>query len=316
MMKELEAITDYTQVSEAQLRKTFRSQGYLFIKGFFPSEDVRALRKTVTDVLVRRGWGRFSGEALIPSEPFHKSRSEEFYACHTDLISKEDLHLWAYRDDLTSLLEGLLGEEIFAHPRKSIRISYPREANTNEYLPAHQDGYYIRGEVDTFVVWTPLGNYSPTQGGLEVAHDSHRSGFYTLGRTIEGRPDGLYPDVDESAFDWRIGNYEVGDLVIMHGLLLHKSLPNLGKKFRLSWDCRFSSKTGHINSDVLLPPLHPYLPEWEELTKGWSQPNLFSLPETLHVDSPLDSLLHMINQLSESEHSADHGGNATQGSSS
>ncbi len=293
-MKLLEVASRDSSINE--LRNAFIAQGYLYIKYFFDVEQVLRLRAIVTDALVKHGWANKVNGDIVVSDQVHRIGSEAFYQVLAEIMSQEKLHSWAYQPHLQALLREMLGTQVFAHPRKMVRISYPLDANPMDLIPGHQDIYYVRGEVDTFTVWTPLGNYSPRDGGLEVAHDSHKCGIYSVGANEEGRFGCTVSDVDDSLFDWRVGNYEIGDVLIMHSLTLHKARPNRSKTFRLSIDCRFSAANGRINRDQLRPPYFPNLPDWDQLTKGWGNKHLFDPPTTLQIDAPDMSLDDMISK--------------------
>lgn len=280
------------------LQNLFFNEGYLFFKNFFNKESILELRQLILKVLGELKWAKQVSNKYIAIEPIHRIGSEGFYCCIQELMKKEFLHQIAYEEKLQALLSSLLGDKIFPHPRKMVRISYPFSMNPKDLTPAHQDIFYVRGEPDTFTVWIPLGNYTFKKGGLQVATGSHQFGLYPTRSNDEGRFNCTAAEIGLEQLDWRCTDYEIGDVLIMHSLTLHQAIKNESDEFRISLDCRFSSAYGHINEEQLFPPYYPNIRNWKELCHDWRNRNLFDLPETLQIDSASVSLEDVMNRSS------------------
>lgn len=262
---------------------SLKERGYLFFPNFLNRMEVVSVRKQILEKLKKEDWITSTDEDYKIQEPVRWINSPEFYRCIDSFMQIEDLHLLGKHSSLIKLMEHLLGETVFAHPRKMIRTSYPIHMNKKDLIPPHQDVFYVRGELDTFTVWIPLGDYPLSKGGLRVAEGSHKQTLLPTAPTSEGRFGCKLADINEENFLWKQSSVKMGDILVFHSLTLHAASPNIEDQIRLSVDCRFSAATGVINEEQFLPPYHPHVREWKELSKGWKQPNFFQIPSTLTI---------------------------------
>jgi hypothetical protein len=265
------------------LQTEFREQGYLFIRSFFPIDLIKQVRNRVIHILQLEGWGKSEKEKFLAIEPVRRINSHSFYQCMSRLMQEELLHELSEHPPLNWLLSALLGNPVFCHPQKMVRITYPYSLNPKDLVPPHQDLFYVKGERDTFTAWIPLGDYLPEQGGLQVASRTHKQGLFPTHQNDEGRFGCSAIKEHLTGFLWHKAHYRLGDLLIMHSLTLHRSSINEDEQFRLSLDCRFSSVLGSINENHLLPPYHPHVPCWKVLSHNWSNTNRFLLSSTIQV---------------------------------
>jgi len=140
-----------------RMRSFFSEHGYLFIKGLFPKEKIDSIRHKMFDVLKTHQC--MDQDTALPTHPPYRINSPKFYQVIEDAMKREEAHSLAYDQKVTQLLSALLGTQIFPHPNKMFRVCYPFEMNPDDTTPPHQDIYYVKGEKDTFTMWTPLGNY-------------------------------------------------------------------------------------------------------------------------------------------------------------
>lgn len=280
------------------IRKSFKDQGYVYIKSFFDPGDVIEARDLIFNILKNQNWGKIENNKIKPIGKINRILSINFINTIECIMRKEKIHLLSYNKKLNSFIKTLLQEEIFTHPRKMIRISYPYKANPSDLIPPHQDIVYVKGEVDTLISWIPLGSYPPESGGLQVAHGSHKHGLFPVKANEEGRFGCAASNLKKVDLDWRAGNYSIGDLLVMHSLTLHKAGKNMSPHFRISLDFRYSSSSGYINEEQLLPPYYPKVSSWKKITKNWDNRELFLPPETLKIDSKNKSLKEIMKRKS------------------
>ncbi len=289
-------ITEET-TSVEQLRRIFKDQGYLYLKSFFKPETIMNLRRIAFDVLENEGWGKREQDQMVPIGEVNPVRSAKFYQCIAALLKHEEFYLISMNKKLKQFIGNLLGKPVYTHQRKMVRIAYPYHMSPKDLIPAHQDLLYVKGELDTFISWIPLGDCPKRLGGLHVAHRSHKEGVYD----IEVDKKAKYmsgcdaTNLENKNLDWRSAHYEPGDLLLMHTLTLHASGKNETPYFRLSLDCRFSDLHGHINLHQLPPPYFPNVPSWEELSENWKSINPFEVPKTLKIDQadlPIEDTLN------------------------
>jgi ectoine hydroxylase-related dioxygenase (phytanoyl-CoA dioxygenase family) len=150
-----------------------------------------------------------------------------------------------------AIARGLLRDEVLVHPRRIGRMAWPNyvEATT----PAHQDHFYIRGSVETYSCWTPLGACPAELGGLAVAPGTHRRGY--LDHTVHhaGAVGGRGVP-EEDIQEWHTADYAPGDALFFHAYTIHKALPNrTPDRLRLSTDNRYQRKDDQIDPGALEP---------------------------------------------------------------
>lgn len=265
------------------IQERFREQGYLFLRAFFPLALIQKVRDRVIAILQLEGWGKLKKEKLIAIKPVRRINSSSFHHCITRLMKEELLHDLSEYPPLHWFLSALLGEPVFSHPRKMVRITYPYHLNPKDRIPSHQDLFYIKGERDTFTAWVPLGEYIPEQGGLLVAPGTHKQGLFPTQSNDEGRFGCKAVEDYVTGFSWYKAHYRPRDLLVMHSLTLHQAGINESDQFRLSVDCRFSSALRSINEDQLLPPYYPHVPSWEILSQKWNKRDRFTVPLTMQI---------------------------------
>ena len=168
---------------------------------------------------------------------------------------------------LLDIIENLIGPEIYSNPVQHIRIKPPEQ-----FLPGipkdhhgriagfavgatpwHQDNGVVLPEADEtnmLTVWVPLTDAFREHGCIEVVAGSHRDGLL---HHCQGNGIGLFIQDKHLAHD-RIFTAEMkrGDVLFMHRLTCHSSLPNISSKVRISFDLRYNP-TGQPTGRPLFP---------------------------------------------------------------
>lgn len=149
---------------------------------------------------------------------------------------------------LLDAIEGFIGAEIYSVPVQHMRIKPPQHQISDKtkahtltltgQTAWHQDLVVVTEEAaktDMISVWLPLNRAAVENGCLMIAPGSHR--------------EGLVHHCDEPSFqgvpDKAIGveplplPVEVGDVIFIHPLMLHASLPNKSTRGRWSLDLRY-----------------------------------------------------------------------------
>lgn len=124
-----------------------------------------------------------------------------------------------------------------------IRFALPHDEK--HLTPPHQDHFFIR-QTDNFrTAWIPLMNIEQKVGGLTLAARSHHLGllervehetaysYIFRGRKQRGVP------LERIAHRWLTTDYRPGDLLFFHSLMIHRALPNVSDRIRLSLDARY-----------------------------------------------------------------------------
>jgi hypothetical protein len=242
--------------SAEELRAIMDRQSYLFFRGIVPAVDVEAVRRDVLELCREAGWLDPSHDLMdavvAPGvEPLTEGKPG-YMEVYRRVLKTPRFHDFPTHPALMAVARKLLGDEVLAHPRRIGRITFPNyEVATT---PPHQDHFYIRGSVDTFSVWTPLGDCPISLGGLAVWPGSHHQGFIEHTVSHPGAVGGRGVPVDESAAEWRVSDYRGGDALFFHSYTIHKALPNLsGDRLRISTDNRYQRPKDDIDPGALLP---------------------------------------------------------------
>ena len=217
-----------------QLRKQYQAQGYLWLKGLLPRQQVLALRRHFFETFRASGFlapgsdpveGIFSGQHVPPET------MQNIWAQATQLPAYLALCssplIWRF-------YEEFLGGNIYLHRRKIVRFTTPGDPNCTG---GHYDLIYLRAGTDQICTsWIPLGDTPVEMGGLVYLQGSD-----ALGRKMEAeftRKNADLPAAERiSAYNkhmalggwiskdlpalanlidgtWLLANYEAGDMVV------------------------------------------------------------------------------------------------------
>lgn len=258
VISERREYTPFIEADSTQSAETLRSQmheyGYLFFRELVPAEDVLEVRRAVLEHLNEAGWldpryPLMDGIVHPDVEPKTEGMRE-----YTDVYRKVPrtplFHSFPAHASLMQVAQKLLEGEVFVHPRRIGRITFPGSVNWT--TPAHQDFFYIRGSVETYSCWTPLGACPMELGGLAVWPGSHKQGYIEHTEQHSGAVGGRGVPVDESQAAWHTSDFGSGDALFFRSYTIHKALPNLTPdRLRLSTDNRYQVKDTVIDPGAL-----------------------------------------------------------------
>jgi hypothetical protein len=180
-----------------------RRDGFLFWPGLFPGAAVDALRDRV----------------LPCCENFDFVRLQ----CAVTVLPEFDsIRLYP---PLLAFLEGLLGGPVEPRQGDICRVFFP--AAPELATPPHQDESYLRRGTECWTVWTPLTGCPLELGPLALSPGSHQLGLL---------------DEIPASLPWWCSPLARGDALLFHHLTVHRALPNLSRRPRLSIDCRYRGK--------------------------------------------------------------------------
>jgi hypothetical protein len=222
------------------LNDRFLEDGYLFFRGVLDAAQVARVKTEFLAVLQAQGIAQKEPEPVWTGAPLEEIDDNALYRlhCYNDLIES---------DGMRRLMEQVFGEPAFLFKGTNIRYALPHDST---YLtPAHQDHFFIRANSDFRTLWVPLMAIDSAVGGLALAVGSHRQGlrahceqegvlsYQMKGRTQRGV-------ALEAIFEpWCSIDYRPGDLLVFHSLMLHRALPNVSDRIRLSLDARCQPAT-------------------------------------------------------------------------
>ena len=258
-----------------RLREQMIQHGYVYLPGLLPFDAVQKVRGDVFGALGAAGW--LDQEATL-EEPMPTSRAVRegapgYVDAYHGIQRLQSFHELAHTPVLTAVMQRIIDDPLLVHPRKIARTSLPRD---DEYTPPHQDFRLIQGSVDTLTCWVPLGDCPASLGGLRVLDGSHADGL-RAGDPGQG-PGGLKVEVDDADARWATTDYRAGDVLIFTSLTVHGALRNDEDHLRFSADFRFQSLREPVTTESLAPHYTPQIPDWPELTDGWTSRSSVETP--------------------------------------
>lgn len=266
----LEPIADSAGLlSEPQrLRQRFTEDGCLYLRGLLDVSRVRRLQEDIFRCCREKGWFAPSAASVESDSPVivPVNEGEEAYFRVYDEVQKlESLHSLAHDPDLMAVMKTLLDDTAFPHPLSICRLIFPD--NNEAITPPHQDHPNNQGTTQLYACWIPLVDCPVARGGLAMLPGSHRHGLFPLKFSLgPGNRQAVIPENLEQR-SWVGGHYQPGDVLIFHSLLLHRSLPNLTDRMRLSVDFRYQSVHEPMTDQCLNP--HFDRLSWAQIYSGW-----------------------------------------------
>jgi ectoine hydroxylase-related dioxygenase (phytanoyl-CoA dioxygenase family) len=246
------------------LRAEMNERGYLFFRSLVPADEVLATRRDVLQHCAEAGWLDPSYDLMEGiAAPGHKPLSEgmaEYTPVYRKILKTPSFHDFPTHPALMNVAQKLLQSEAFVHPRRIGRVTFPQY--TVATTPAHQDHFYIRGAVETYSCWIPLGECPVELGGLAVWPNSQHNGFIEHTEHSPGAVGGRGVPVDESQAMWHTGDFSLGDALFFHSYTIHKAMPNLtSNQLRVSTDNRYQRPKDDIDPGALKPHMDLNLDE-------------------------------------------------------
>ena len=269
------------------LAARMRRDGYLFLPGLLPRDDIAAVQRQVGGIARDSGWlqrDRPVDAAIADPSGFCVDPDPTYLRTLRKINRLEDYHALKHHPALIGLFERMLGGPILPHPRVLMRNIFPaREEYTTK---AHQDFPNVQGTTEVYTAWLPLIDCPMDVGPLQVAAGSHTAGVYDFG--IAGGAGGIEIN-DPLEGRWVSGSFAVGDVLVFHSMTVHKGVPNRSDKLRMSMDVRFQLVSEPFNIDNANPDGQPL--SWDEVYAGWRSDALQyywqRLPLTLQPFDPV-----------------------------
>ncbi|MCX5514864.1 phytanoyl-CoA dioxygenase family protein [Kaistia algarum] len=253
----------------ALLSERLQRDGYLWLKGLLPRDDVLAIRAYVFAAFADTGLLAPGSDPAIgiagSAENADLSRRRLM-----EMVRSAAFEAFCLSPGLWRFMDGLLGGLSYLHKRKLLRMTKPGQAFST---PAHYDLVYLRGGTDRIVTaWIPIGDTPAIMGGLCYLEGSHAEG-----RRLEAKFAADNADMDAAMrisaynrnmgeggwiskdlpamaerFDarWLIADYEVGDVVLHSPYMIHAATANDDPdgRIRLSCDIRYQNVRDEIDA--------------------------------------------------------------------
>jgi hypothetical protein len=287
-----ELTKSYVHEGAEALCGRFDEEGYLYLPGLVPAEAVQGVRADFLGALGKVGWiADGPPGSAVPTERARREPLDPdpaFFEGYIELQRLQSFHELPYRPELMEVSRILLQDEVLCHPRKIARAALPKDF---VFMTApHQDYRLIQGTGDVLTLWMPMGDCPDDLGGLAVLSGSHRLGLLEVTEApgVGGLKVDIPADFDSPDLDWRVSEMAAGDVLVFHSLTVHSAKPNLMDSLRLSADFRYQSVNEPLVPGALGPHGAPYVPEYDELTRGWTSTASVDAPPGVKLAEPFD----------------------------
>ncbi len=232
--------------------------GYLYLPGLMDKQKVLAVRKHVTDRLMREGFlkpGTDPMDAIVNPDAKNKFNMMD--------LAKDNppIQELLYTGNLMNFFARFLGG-----PVRHFDYTWFRALGPGKGTPCHLDSVYMnRGTQNLFTTWVPMGNNDFTLGGLAVLEGSNNNtrlketyGKKDVDAYCENKPENKRWGKRDGSRGWLEGNlnqirrsiapngrwltadYKIGDAVIFSIHTLHCGLDNqTPDRLRFSSDSRY-----------------------------------------------------------------------------
>ena len=251
------------------LRARFAESGYLFFRNLIERRRIESVRDGAIGALKAHGFVHDDAA----SEPIWSGKWPETNelspdgAVTADIVKLRMLEELASAPELIELLRRILGGEVFCWADNKTRIRMMlsgkksmQVANGPKFsftTPGHQDYYFFR-PVEFCTVWIPLMDIVESVGGLAIGKGSKQEGLHEVwwkGNEYLGvaespaqadawRADGgvVVAGTIKSGNQgraWLRSDFQMGDALIFHPLMMHAGIANDSDMVRISADFRY-----------------------------------------------------------------------------
>jgi ectoine hydroxylase-related dioxygenase (phytanoyl-CoA dioxygenase family) len=249
------------QTPIGRLREQLKVDGYIWLRGFFPRQEVIAMRRRFFERMQPAGIvaeGSDPAEGIFSGQRDPTGQSTKLLA---EFVRTAAYESFCFQPRLWQFYEQILGGDVYLHKRKIVRQTYPHDRRTTD---AHYDLIYLRGGTDSVLSsWIPLGDVPLEMGGLTYLEGSDQFGRQ-LEAEFAARNASLSPEERLSAYNknmsvtggigrdlsalaeryqarWLVADYEAGDMVVHTSYTIHAATQNTSRenRMRLSTDIRY-----------------------------------------------------------------------------
>ncbi|MBF9132214.1 phytanoyl-CoA dioxygenase family protein [Plantactinospora sp. S1510] len=278
-MRELRRSADLVGDADA-VRKHLVEDGYVYLPGFLDVDPIVRTQELIGKALVDVGWVT-DPVTLTAARPDLAFTSDSFATVYPAVQRVEQFHRVALHPRILRLVSEVLDGEVFCHPARVLRVSPPSVAS-RMFTRAHQDFVVLHVATDVLTAWIPFTPTTPDCQGLRLIPGSHLDGFLPTDPAAGGaRP--LYLPVRPDDPRWATTDYQLGDVVLFHSLMVHAGGHNTSHSVRLSGDVRYQLTSEPMRAEFAHPHGWPRTPDWPELTADWADAGITEIPEEVEL---------------------------------
>ncbi|MDB3943905.1 phytanoyl-CoA dioxygenase family protein [Candidatus Pelagibacter sp.] len=229
-------------IKDKNIKSSFNENGYAIIENFFSKKECNNFLKVITkysskeyppimnpdrfDFLVSQSFEKIENfEDLKDKTNFIRNLLNDANYFKSIITSKKILNL--LKKIKNKKINALMSQMIFkkANTKYSLQSWEPHQDNS---YPKNKNGEYIT--INIF-----MNNSTKKNGTLYIWEKSHMHGIFDYKSKISYREKDHKPGniaKSKEKFNIKILNFQKGDLLILHGNLVHGSFPNRSNKSR------------------------------------------------------------------------------------
>lgn len=222
--------------------KDYKKHGYLIIKNILKDNEIKKIKeiliffsdKKFSQILNVHNFSYLLTHLL--TKDFIKKKKIDKYLFLKDIHKKSEILKNVYKNKkITDILDKLYKKEIFGLQTQVI-YKKPDSRFAGQSFNPHQDNSYARNPNGNFFTTHIFLDDSDRKNGTIYVYDkSHKDGLFNF-NTIKSLDNPKNPGnkINVKNLEKKFKKIDIdakaGDLLIMHGHLVHGSYPNLSKK--------------------------------------------------------------------------------------
>ena len=238
----------------------YKDQGYVVLKNFLPTKPLKnfkySLEGHITNQLKKHNIENETdplNQGLIKLNAIRKDKSkfDSVQVIYNTIRKIPELFELITNEDLVKIVKKLSGldkinENISPYIWEAFcRIDPPQDATFD--LKWHQESFFTLPRSNSVQLWAPVINdiTLKTTGTIAAIKDSHKKG--EIPHSIVRHNDNY---ISESILPNKLGDYEknqetfslnVGDVLLFHEHLIHRTINNTGSKVRYTMIANYSN---------------------------------------------------------------------------
>ena len=225
---------------------------------FVPKKD----KKRVLGLSFKKKYSHLVKLNIPELDQYFNIRLPQNVNVDSDFFASQSIFNLIKNNKILEKVSKILGQEISSNPCQNSRIKQPEKAISKKNLhdglvgrtPWHQDAGVMnkKGQKGTELVtcWIPFTKTRIENGCMLAVKESHKLGLINHDTGSKGQ---VEIKGKEKIDDLKTIALEanVGDIILLSRYLIHCSLPNKSKNFRISMDLRFNKTGQHSGRDPL-----------------------------------------------------------------
>lgn len=225
---------------------------------FVPKKD----KKRVLGLTFKKKYSHLVKLNIPELDQYFNIRLPQNVNVDSDFFASQSIFNLIKNNKILEKVSKILGQEISSNPCQNSRIKQPEKAISKKNLhdglvgrtPWHQDAGVMnkKGQKGTELVtcWIPFTKTRIENGCMLAVKESHKLGLVNHDTGSKGQ---VEIKGKEKIDDLKTIALEanVGDIILLSRYLIHCSLPNKSKNFRISMDLRFNKTGQHSGRDPL-----------------------------------------------------------------